>query len=148
MAQRRIRGDRAFGRLIKQLPIAVENDIRAQLHQSGRMLLSLAQRHVPVRTGALASALSYSIPPKRLSLKVGLVGKALNQKLFYGHIIEFGRKAGGRGVKRGTPKYSAGVGKLPPHHFVYLVTREQMYAPFRGIWDAALRKSAAGASDD
>lgn len=102
-----------------------------------------------MRTGALQAGLSYSVTPKRLTLKVGLVGKAINRKLFYGWFVEGGRKGGGRGVKRKSAKYAQGVGAMPPHHFVYVAgLREQIYPPYRNIWGKALAKAAAGASDD
>src|SRR4051812_40238967 len=98
MARRFLRGDRAFGRLIKQLPEDVSDEIRAQLNRTGQMLLRRAQAMAPVyhgkprkglTPGALKSGLSYKVPPKRLSLKVGLVGKATNKRLFYGYLVEY-----------------------------------------------------------
>lgn len=176
MPKRYVRGDRAFARLIKQLPDTVTKEIRQQLNQSGRTALALERRLAPFRTGAVQRALSYKVPPVRLSLKVGLVGKAINKKLFYGWIVEWGRKesivtvtrsgtlgrakAAGLNVRAGSYKraaLSAGVGgayqlhvkPLPARHFVYVAgVREQLYAPYRAIWGNALSKAAAGAGTD
>jgi hypothetical protein len=145
--KRYVRGDRAFGRLLKQLPDSVANELRVQLNSTGRYLLALERKGAPRRTGALAGGLSYTVAPKRLSLKVGLVGKAINRQLFYGWFVEGGRKGGGRGVKRGSDKYSRGVGALPAHHFVYVETRANIYQPYRAIWDRALRNAARGGDD-
>jgi hypothetical protein len=147
--KRYVRGDRAFGRLVKQLPQSVSDELRTQLNSTGRSVLALQRRRAPMRTGAVAGALSYSITPKRLSLKVGLVGKAINRKLFYGWFVEWGRKGGGRGIKRKSAKYSAGVGAQPARHFIFVAgLREQIYGPYRNIWNRALSKAASGASDD
>jgi hypothetical protein len=174
--KRYVRGDRAFGRLIKQLPQTVTNEIRQQLNQTGRTALALEQRRVSVRTGAVKNALSYKVPPVRLQLKVGLIGKPLNRRLFYGWIVEWGRKASvvtvtragtlgraqaaGLNVRGGAYKdvaLSAGIGgayqlhvkPLPPRHFVYVAgVREQLYAPYKSIWNNALKRAAAGAGGD
>jgi hypothetical protein len=135
--------------LLKQLPQSVTDELRKQLNTTGRSVLALERRRAPVRTGAVQSALSYKVAPVRLNLKVGLVGKAINRKLFYAWFIEGGRKGGGRGVKRKSAKYNQGVGAMAPRHFVYVAgLREQIYPSFRNIWDRALIKAASGASDD
>lgn len=159
MPKRYVRGDRAFGRILKQLPDTVAAGIREQLNQQGRMLLSLMQRKVPVKTGALEEALSYRVPPVRLQLKVGLLGAATNRRLYYGRIIEFGRRRypkarrakDYRVIRTGSRdllKLRDSSTRVPPHHFVYTVTRDQLYAPYRNIWDKALGKATAGASSD
>jgi hypothetical protein len=149
VAKRYVRGDRAFGRLLKQLPDTVANELRGQLEATGRRVLGIEQRRAPVRTGALQTALSYAVTPKRLSLKVGLVGKPINRKLYYGWFVEWGRKGGGRGVKRGSAKYNAGVGAMGPRHFVFIAgLRDQIYPGFRNIWNEALIKAGSGVSDD
>lgn len=148
MAGRYVRGDRAFGRLLKKLPQQVGDDLRAQLNASGAQILALQRRKAPVRTGAVQAGLSYSVTPKRLTLKVGLVGKPINRRLFYAWVIERGRKGGGRGVKRKSAKYNKGVGATPARPFVFIAgLRAQIYPAFRNIWDGALRK-AGGQSDD
>lgn len=184
MSKRYVRGDRAFVRLLKRLPDSTNQEIREQLKSTGQTVVALERRLVPIYagsrkgvvSGALQSALSYSVPPVRLSLKVGLVGKAINRKLFYGWIVEWGRKASTVTVTRvgtlararaaglrvrannyKTAALAAGVSgtyqlhvkALPPRHFVYVAgLREQIYPAFRSIWSKALAKAAAGASDD
>jgi hypothetical protein len=174
--KRYVRGDRAFGRLLKQLPDSVATELRQQLNATGRSVVALQHRRAPVRTGALSSALSYNVTPKRLSLKVGLVGKAINKKLFYGWIVEWGRKAqvvtathsgtfrralsSGLNVRAGAYKnaalaagtkgaYQLHVRAMPARHFVFIPgLREQIYPAYRNIWGKALAKAASGASDD
>lgn len=148
MAKRYVRGDRAFGRLLKQLPDTVARELRDQLNSTGRQLLALERRQAPMRTGAIQGALAFSVAPKRLTLKVGLIGKAINRRLFYAWFDEFGRKAGGRGIKRKSAKYAQGVGALPAKHFVYVETRANIYLPFKSIWDRALKIAGAGNMSD
>ena len=147
MPKRYMRGDRAFKRLLAQLPETVKNEMIVELNLVGKDQLAREQSRVAVSTGQLKSALSYKVLPNTLKLKVGLIGKAANRNFFYGRIVEFGRNASGRGIKRGTAKYDAGVGAKAARHFVYTQNRESLYRPFRDIWEKALRK-AAGGSDE
>jgi hypothetical protein len=174
MPGRRIRGERSFARIIKQLPDDVADEIRKQMNATGKMLLARAQSKVPVYSGkkrkglppgALKSGLSYRVPPKRLSLKVGLVGKAVNKKLFYGYLVEHGHRIGFRGntlekqekitatgirgrLLRARRRRDVRLNGVPPHPFLYTVSREEIYGPFRKIWGRALQRAVAGASDD
>lgn len=173
MPKRRIRGDRAFKRLIGKLPETVKGEMVVELNVLGRDQLARERSLVAKRSGKLGNALSFKVLPATLKLKVGLLGKPINKKLFYGRIIEFGRKskvvdvvrgglssrvraAGGRsnrykalaarmGVKG---SYKLKVRAMAPRHFVYTTTRDQLAAPFRNIWQRALGRAAAGASDD
>lgn len=173
---RRVRGDRAFKRLIKQLPAAVRQEILAVMQSQGRDELSKEQSLVARRTGALGAGLTMRVLPVSLKLKVGLLGKPINRKLYYGWIVEKGRKAQTvivvRQANRAAAKaaapflggtstyykyvahkhglagtYQLRVGALPPRHFVYTSTREQLYQPYRVVWNNALARAATGVSD-
>lgn len=147
MAKRYVRGDRAFGRLLKMLPDTVSQQLRGQLKISGQQELLQQRAFAPFRTGTTKDALSFRVPPVQLTLKVGLVGKPLNRRIYWAHIVQFGRKGGGRGVKRGSAKFSAGVGKVAARNFIF-PPRQAFFAPFKAIWDKALRKAASGISDE
>jgi hypothetical protein len=172
---RRVRGDRAFARLLKQLPVEVSQEAREKLRETGQMLLSRALGRVPVYSGkprkgvtpgALRGGLSFRLAPVRLSLKVGLVGAAINRKLFYGRLVEFGHRIA-RGsrlpklatidARRGTVSYRLQQARrrqnlrrsgVPPHPFLFTMSRQEIYRPFQRLWGEALRKAAAGATDD
>jgi uncharacterized phiE125 gp8 family phage protein len=152
--KRYVRGDRAFGRLLKQMPDSVANELREQLNKTGRGSRPATQRR-SVRTGAVQAGLSYTVTPKRLSLKVGLVGKAINRKLFYGWFVEWGRKAWrSRDVKRAcsaertrrSAEASAHTCRSPPASFIAGLCG-QIYPAYRNIWDRALRNAARGGDD-
>ena len=147
MPKRYIRGDRSFKQLINRLPDAVRSEIIVQLNLTGRELLALERAKAPMASGALKSALSMKVLPASLKLKVGLVGKAINRKIFYGLMVEYGRNAGGRGVKRGSAKYASGIGAMYSRHFVYTQGREAIYEPFKQIWTRALDRASNGVSD-
>jgi hypothetical protein len=102
------------------------------------------------RTGSLRGAINYQLLRQSLKLKVGIIGTALNRKLWYGRVIEFGRKGGGRGVKRKSMKYLAGVGKTRPDHFIYGHSSEhqRFKSSFNDYWDRVLKKASQGAGDD
>jgi len=145
---RRVRGDRAFKRIIDRLPAAVRSEIIVQLNILGRDVLAQERGAAPIKTGTMRDALSMRVLPASLKLKVGIIGKALNKRLFYSHVVQFGRKGGGRGIKRGSAKYLAGIGATKPRNFIYTKSRDEMYAPFREIWTRALNRASEGVSDD
>jgi hypothetical protein len=146
--RRRVRGDRSFRRLIDKLPDSVRQMIVGQMRVTGTQVLAQQRSLAPFRTGAVKGALSMRILPNSLKLKVGILGKPLNRKLFYAHIIEFGRKAQTVQAKRASgTSYAMRVSALPPRNFIYFA-REPIYAPFRNIWTKAIDNAAAGISDD
>ena len=66
--------------------------------------------------------------PNTLKLKVGLIGKVLNKRLFYGRIIEFGRKASVKTVKRANSKsYQLPIKAIAARHFVYTQESETSF---------------------
>ena len=148
MPKRYIRGDRAFKSLIKRLPETVKQEMVVELHVAGRAALAREKAAVAVKTGALSSALDAKVLPNTLKLKVGLIGKVLNKRLFYGRIIEFGRKASVKTVKRANSKsYQLPIKAIAARHFVYTQSRDELYAPFRSLWEKALAKASSGVSD-
>lgn len=180
---RRIRGDRAFKRLLTKLPDAVREEIRATHMLVGAEQLAKGQSLVPVYAGkprkglvpgALKAGLSFKVTPAGLKLKFGLVGKPTNRKLYYGHIVEHGRKAGVVTVSRGSNglkaalaaggrtnnyksialrlnvkgTYQMRIGGMAPQRFVYTTPRDQLYAPYRAVWQRALAVAASGGTSD
>lgn len=158
---RRVRGDKSFRRMLDKIGNGqLRVEVRARLQDLGEDLLS--QQQVAGRfqntdtphssAGDLRNALAMRITPKTLVLKVGLLGKAVNRRLFYGWFIEWGRKGGGRGVKRGSAKYNAGVGAMAPDMFVHgkdqSATIRVAAEKFRGFWHKVLMDAAQGAYDD
>ncbi len=176
MAYRRMRGDRSFRRLLKQMPDAIKAEMVAMFEKTGEALLVAQKAAVPVRTGAVRNALTKRIYPSILKMRVGLIGKPVNRRLFYARIVEVGRKAktvdvvrggltadvraaGGRSnrykrlaVLRKSPgSYTIDVKAMPARPFVLTPTTRQIRNTMGGqlntYWDRVLKKAAMGASD-
>jgi hypothetical protein len=147
--RRRIKGDRAFIKLIKQMPEAVQSEVETLLRESGAEILTEQRSRVRRKTGALSQGLSMKVLPKSRRLQVGIIGKPLNRKLFYGRIIEFGRKGQTvRARKAGGKPYLMKIRGMAPSPFIYSVNRESIYSRFRSLWDRVLKKVSTGVSDD
>lgn len=92
-AKYRYEGVREVRRLIRQLPGAATDELAGVMQRFGSKFLAAMRSNAPVRTGRLVAGLSVKFLRRTLRLQVGFVGKAINRKLFYGHIIQFGHKA-------------------------------------------------------
>jgi hypothetical protein len=91
MARRRkIFGDRAFRRLLKNMDEGVRAEAAKRLQELGDRMLPVIRGLAPRRTGATREALSMRVYPRSLRLRVGLIGKPLNRRLFYAHIADHG----------------------------------------------------------
>lgn len=147
--RRRIRGDKAFAKLIKRMPKEIQNQVEQLLRETGAEVLAEQTSRAPVRTGALRRGLSMKVLPKSRRLQVGLIGKPINRRLFYGRIIEFGRTGQTvRARRAGGKPYLMKIRGTAPRPFIYTVDREQIYSRFRALWDRVLAKVSAGVSDE
>jgi hypothetical protein len=162
----RIRGLREVRRLLKRMPDAVRDEILAMLEETGRQVLSSQQAAAPRRTGALASGLSMRLSRATLRLRVGIVGKPAARRLFYGRIVEFGRKAqtvmatrgnrlarpgskGGRALVRSNRSiYEMRVRAMAPRPFVRTSRafgiRNSLGGRLSRFWDGALARAGGG----
>lgn len=171
--RRRIRGDRAFKRLIKRMGDATREEMVVMLDEGGEEILAAQRAAAPFRSGTVKNALSKRVLRGALQLKVGLVGRPLNRRLFYARIIEKGRKAktvpasrggahleaGGRRIGRKQRALASGtrgvyqmrIRALPPRPFIYSdrvkTLRETLGGRTRRFWERALRRASEGLSD-
>jgi hypothetical protein len=165
-----VRGDRAFKRILDRLPDVVRQQIVGQMKVTGTQILSQQRARAPMRTGAVKAALSMRVLSKTMKLKVGLLGKPINRKLFYAHIVQYGRKAKTVLVERGSASLAVGgpvrgrkgralragvkgvyklhVRAMKGRNFIFPMRRDQIYQHFRDIWQRALVKASYGVSDD
>jgi hypothetical protein len=131
--KRRIRGDRRFRKILARLPMAIREEMLVMLDDVGDELLPLMRAGAPVKTGAVRGALSKRLQRGIVRLRVG-------------------RKAGGRGIKRGTPKYNAGVGRMLRRPFINTpatrAIRNNLAGKITPYWDRVLARAAAGQTDD
>jgi hypothetical protein len=99
-----------------------------------------------------SAGLTFKVFPKTLRLQVGLLTKAVNRRLFYGRIIDLGRKGGQRPARRRVPgsgaisSYAMNVKPLAGSHFVSGRKSEVRSRLQLGqIYERALRKASTGA---
>jgi hypothetical protein len=157
MARRRIRGDRAFRKLIRRLPEAIREEAIAMLEDGGRTILAVQRADAPRRTGAVRTGLSMRVLRGALQLKVGLVGRPLNRRLWYARIVEKGRKASVEDAARIAPsglisRYRIRVAARSARPFIYSLRAEAMRATLggklNGFWDRVLANAANDATDN
>lgn len=146
----RLRGAGSFRRLLKQLGPAVKDELVELLDDAGDELLAAERADVVVRTGALKAGLVKALLKASLRLRVGLPKKAFRGRhsLFYGRVVEFGRKAQIVNVTRGRKKpYKMRVRALAARPFVFKrrgALRTSINTRIRTFWDRALADAAEG----
>lgn len=157
-----IKGAASFRRLLKQLPQSANKQIVGFLTTAGAVLAEEMKSELPVlasprpdRTdGALRASISYKVTPTTLNLKVGELRK--RDILFYGHILDVGRKAKTVNVTRtarrgGGPPYALRVSPLQP---LYVISRTKAsfrngtLPGYRTLIDQILLDASQGAGDD
>ena len=169
MAKSRLRGDKSFRKLLKRMPETAQDEMVDALDQAGTVLLKAMKADVPRRTGALAAGLLKKLLRGSMKLKVGFIGKGVNRKLFYGRIIEYGRRAQTVTVVRGTTRsrsasarsrgmmgryvkpYKLRVRAMRARPFVYSKRRDVrvvMSDLLRTYWDRVLSEAAQGITYD
>lgn len=136
-------------------------EIAAEMAVGGNELLADMEANAPRnRSGRLRRGLRMVLSPKLLRLRVGIVGKAINRDLFYGRILNFGRKAQtvrvyrtGRNIKPvgkgsdGRPYYLMKVTALKAKRFV-IRPRPELWKSFNARlsakWNSVLKRAAGG----
>ena len=164
----RVRGSKAFRRLLKQIPDAVAKQMLGVLDQGGRSLRTIMRARAPLgKTGRLRAAIDYRVYPKSLRLRVGQLSRS-KKAPFYLRIQDLGRKAQtvtvdrrkvgvNSGLRHGRKKseevasrYLLRVRAMKPKRFIsggFPDLRATIGTGLRGIWDRSLRTIAGGARD-
>jgi hypothetical protein len=157
--RRRVRGDRSFRKILKRLPETIKAEMLEMLDKTGDAVLAQQQRDVAVRTGALRSALSKRLYKGLVRVRVGLIGPAVNRRLFYARWIERGRKSKTMIARKKGPKrenlagiYRRRIGPMPKRPFIMSDRtkriRDTMAGQIQGYWSRVLQKASVGANDD
>lgn len=168
MAKRRWKGVGRVRRIMRGLPDSMRAEIVDTLEESGLDIAAQMVGRTPDRTGALRKGIKYRVLRQSLRLRVGLIeAPKIRNKLFYGRILDLGRKAQTVRVRRriagvaqpGGGKalpgarvavYMMRVRAIAPKRFVtgrYPDLRAVLNQRLRGIWDRALRRVAGGGDD-
>ena len=137
------------------MPDDMKVEMGEQMELAGDALLNSMRADVPRKTGKLAAGLSKKVLKGSLNLKVGFIGKPINRRLFYGRIVEFGRKAQTvnvtRRIKSGGRAYQMRVRAMGARPFVYSKRtdlRRVMGELLRAYWDKVLARAARGDISD
>ena len=140
----RVKGVRKVKRLLKAIEPAMRIEIMDAMQEGGRELLAKMRAESP--STRVTAALAVKAYPKTLRVRVGLIGKALNRRLFFARILEFGR-----GQKRRIDKIGRKIGVIKPAEFVYgsrTDIRKAMRSKVRGIYGRALARASQGVGGD
>lgn len=94
------RGMSELNRLFDTLPADAEAALKEELPRVAAEILAIQKSQAPVRTGDLWRGLAVQVLGDGLKVRAGLIGNADKAKgklglndLFYGRIVEFGRKS-------------------------------------------------------
>lgn len=151
--RRRVRGDRSFRRILKRLPEVIKSEMLEMLDETGDAILAQQRQDVAVRTGALRAALSKRLYRGLVRVRVGLIGKPVNRRLFYAKWVESGRGAKTVQAKRRTgTRYTLRVGPMRARPFIRSKRTEQirdtMAGKLKGYWQRVLTRASQGVSDE
>lgn len=99
-----VKGASSLRRALRQMPDATRDHVADALQDAGRNLLVRAKAETPLRSGKLRAALSMKVARRTLVLRVGLLTKKAQRDLFYGYILDVGRKGKTVTISRGPRK--------------------------------------------
>lgn len=151
----KIKGVRSARRLMKRIPAGMREELAQEMRAAGVELAGAMQARAPRRTGKLAAAITWRFYQATLRLRVGYIGKPVNRRLFYAHILNYGRKAKTVQAKRRTKSgkistYAMRVTALAPRRFVtgpLTDLRAAFNRRLKGIWARVLQRVADGGDD-
>lgn len=151
MKSNRWKGARSMQRLFRNLPDAMHRELEDVLDQGGTEVQRAIIARTPRQHGTLAAGIQKRLLRKTLRLRVGLIGtKRERKKLFYGRILDLGRKAQTvTARRRRNAPYTMRVRAIAPKRFVtgrYADVRNSIGRRLRNVWDRVL--SRVGRGDD
>lgn len=153
-----VKGVASLRRLLRKLPDAARIELSDELKAIGARLTATAKAETPVKTGRLRSAINFKSTVKGLQLRLGLVKKQDRKRLFYGYILDAGRKAKVVKAKRrkadGTySTYNMRIRAIDPSRYEFVFGRrrdfqENEVPKLRTVLDRVLTNAARGAGND
>jgi hypothetical protein len=152
----RLRGASRVRRILRSLPESVRGEIMTAFEQFGRETSTTMRTRTPRRTGALVSRITYKLFPRSLRMQVGLIGgKSVRNRLFYGRILDLGRKGRTVQARKRTQSgavttYAMRVKAIPAKRFVTGPIRDSRAALNRqtkDIFTRALGRLAGGSEE-
>lgn len=145
-------------RLLQNIGPEAEREILQAYQRRAPAILAYARSEVPARNGSgrLRAALAFKIFPKTLRLRIGLLTKRIQKKLFYAHILEQGRRAQVVKVRRrrpvsgGVAVYMMRIRAISKDRYDFVRGRTEQFMQrtlgedVRGILGKALKRLSAG----
>lgn len=155
--RRRIQGDKAFKRLLVRMSGAVRDEMVEMLDDAGVDIALMQRADAP--SARARAAISRRVLKGALQLKVGILGRPLNRRLFFLGFVERGRKAqvataAKRQVSSSTRKlgYRVRVQARASRSFIYTArakeARNSLGGRIESYWGAVLQRASQGISDD
>jgi hypothetical protein len=153
-----LKGARRVRRLLKRLPDTVAAEMAEVMKANGPAIRAYAQAAAPDKSGALRRAIAWKFNARSLSLRVGLLTRAVARRLFYARILEFGRAAQTVTVRRRTRTgrtaiYRLRIKAIDDRRFdfvsgrAYRFARQTLQPDLIKVWQRALAKAAGGGDD-
>lgn len=149
-----VSGARSLRRLIRRLPDAARAELGETLKAIGARLLGRAKSEAPTRSGRLRAALNVRVAVRTLMLRLGLLRKAEQRRLFYGYILDQGRKAKTVRIRRG-PRAGAmmRIRAIDQERYNFVFgrrrdLRDNELPQLRTVLDKVLRRAAEGIGND
>ncbi|GAA4218636.1 hypothetical protein GCM10022253_19470 [Sphingomonas endophytica] len=147
------KGGKRFRRILQQLPDEARRDLVEAFGRAGRRAQAAMRARAKHKTGTLQQGIKYRVSPTTLRLQVGLLGtKRGRSKLFYGFVLDKGRKAQTVRITRG-PRAGASmkIRALPGDHFVsgeYPDLRDGINREVRPLFNRILTRLSQGVAND
>lgn len=142
-------------KLLQNIGPAAEREVLQAYQRHAPAMVAYARNEAPSRSGKLRAALAFKIFPKTLRLRIGLLTKAVQRRVWYARILEYGRKAQSVKVNRrkpsgGTTRYIMRVKAIPEGRYDFVRGRAEEFMQrtlgdeLRGVLGKALKRLAAG----
>ena len=144
----RIQGERAFRKLLRSLPDAAKAELVEMLEGIGDEVAAMQRAATP--SSRIRGAISRRVSKATLRLRVGLIGKPLNRRLFFARILEGGRKGRTVMAVRGGKRYPLNVRAMaarPAINKPRSELRAMVSKRVRAFWDATMARAGQGVSD-
>ncbi|MDF0489206.1 hypothetical protein PX554_13780 [Sphingomonas sp. H39-1-10] len=148
----KVKGRRQFRRIVQQMPDAAREEVIEAFGRAGLRAQAAMRARAKHKTGTLQQGVKYKVLPKTLRLQVGLLGtKRGRSKLFYGFVLDKGRKAQTVTISRGkrTGK-TMKVRQIVGDHFVsgrYPDLRDSVIREVKPLFNRILARIGGGGND-
>lgn len=146
--RRYVQGDRAFRKLLRNLPDAAKDELIELLEGVGDEVAALQRAETP--SSRIRGAISRRVSRASLRLRVGLIGRPINKRLFFARILEGGRKARTVMAVRRGKRYPLNVRAMAAHPAINKprsALRALIGRKVAAFWDGTMARAGQGADD-